>query len=64
MSRGGSGAPVHYEQTVRSCLLADGLVPVHVAQDAIEQGLTFVHFSAQLEPRLTQNDTLHTLTTP
>ena len=28
------------------------------------QGLTLVHFSAQLEPCLTQNNTLHTLNTP
>jgi len=28
------------------------------------QGLTLVHFSAQLEPCLTQSITLHTLNTP
>jgi hypothetical protein len=28
------------------------------------QGLTLVHFSAQLEPCLTQDNTLHTLCTP
>jgi hypothetical protein len=28
------------------------------------QGLTFVQFSAQLEPCLTQEDTLHNLNTP
>jgi hypothetical protein len=28
------------------------------------QGLTLVHFSAQLEPCLTNNNTLHTLNTP
>jgi hypothetical protein len=28
------------------------------------QGLTLVHFSAQLEPCLTQEDTLQTLNTP
>jgi len=28
------------------------------------QGLPLVHFSAQLEPYLTQEDTLHTLNTP
>ena len=28
------------------------------------QGLKFAHFSAQLEPRLTQKITLHTLNTP
>jgi len=28
------------------------------------QGLTLVHFSAQLEPCLTQENTLHTLNTP
>ena len=31
---------------------------------AIVQGLTLVHFSAQLEPCLTQENTLHTLNTP
>jgi len=30
---------------------------------ASDQGLTLVHFSAQLEPCLTQEDTLHTLNT-
>jgi len=29
-----------------------------------EQGLTLVHFSAQLEPYLTQENTLLTLSTP
>jgi hypothetical protein len=28
------------------------------------QGLTLVHFSAQLEPCLSQENTLHTLNTP
>jgi len=28
------------------------------------QGLTLIHFSAQLEPSLTHKDTLHTLNTP
>ena len=28
------------------------------------QGLTLVHFSAQLEPCLTQENTLHTMHTP
>ena len=31
---------------------------------AMEQGLTLVHFSAQLEPCLTKKNTLHTLNTP
>jgi len=31
---------------------------------AVVQGLTLVHFSAQLEPCLTQESTLHTLNTP
>ena len=30
---------------------------------ADEQGLTFVHYSAQLEPCLTHKNTLHTLNT-
>jgi len=29
-----------------------------------KQGLTLVHFSAQLEPCMTQENTLHTLHTP
>ena len=32
--------------------------------EAGDQGLTFVHFSAQLEPCLSQENTLHTLNTP
>ena len=32
--------------------------------DAAWQGLTLVHFSAQLEPCLTHKNTLHTLNTP
>jgi len=31
---------------------------------ALYQGLTLVHFAAQLEPCLTQENTLHTLNTP
>jgi hypothetical protein len=31
---------------------------------AASQGLTLVHFSAQLEPCLTQENTLHTPNTP
>jgi len=31
---------------------------------AVRQGLTLVHFSAQLEPCLTQENTIHTLNTP
>jgi len=30
----------------------------------VRQGLTLVHFAAQLEPCLTQDNTLHTLNTP
>jgi len=32
--------------------------------DAAHQGLTLVHFSAQLEPCLTHINTLHTLNAP
>ena len=32
--------------------------------DAHDQGLTLVHFSAQLEPCLTHKNTLHTLKSP
>ena len=31
---------------------------------SLEQGLKLVHFSAQLEPCLTHQNTLHTLNTP
>jgi len=31
---------------------------------SVDQGLELVHFSAQLEPCLTQVNTLHTLNTP
>jgi hypothetical protein len=44
-----------------SCLF---LRVLSASVDALSQGLTLVHFSAQLEPCLTQEDTLHTLNTP
>jgi hypothetical protein len=31
---------------------------------SLDQGLTLVHFAAQLEPCLTQENILHTLNTP
>ena len=34
------------------------------AATPVRQGLTLVHFSAQLEPCLSQENTLHTLHTP
>jgi len=34
------------------------------ARRTTAQGLTLVHFSAQLEPCLSQGNTLHTLNTP
>ena len=34
------------------------------ASNALDQGLTLVHFSTQLELCLTQENTLHTLNTP
>jgi hypothetical protein len=48
-------------------------VPVAVAStqtsasrlySAVDQGLALVHFSAQLEPCLTHENTLHTINTP
>ena len=38
--------------------------PVAQRRVAADQGLTLVHFSAQLEPCLTQENTLHILHTP
>jgi len=37
-----------------------GIQPVQLREESQEQGLTLVRFSAQLEPRLTQEYTLHT----
>jgi len=37
---------------------------LHVFARSPAQGLTLVHFSAQLEPFMTQENTLHTLNTP
>jgi hypothetical protein len=37
---------------------------MHSSRLASYQGLTLVHFSAQLEPCLTHKNTLHTLHTP
>jgi hypothetical protein len=31
---------------------------------SVDQGLTLLHFSAQFEPSLSQENTLHTLNTP
>ena len=39
-------------------------LPQGPAGCAGRQGLTLVHFSAQLEPYLTHKTTLHTLSTP
>jgi hypothetical protein len=39
-------------------------VPARVHHGAHQQGLTLVHFSAQLEPCLTHKNTLHNLRTP
>ena len=45
--------------------LADESQRAHLNHvDAGQQGLTLVHFSAQLEPCLTLKNTLHTLKTP
>jgi len=49
------GTPVQDEQTVR---LSEALPPT------LSQGLKLVHFSAQLEPCVSQENTLHTLYTP
>jgi len=43
--------------------LLSTLSPENLAS-AARQGLILVHFSAQLEPCLTQENTLHTLNTP
>jgi hypothetical protein len=52
---------------VQGAELQGGVEPVPPLSDAAEgmwQGRTLVHFSAQLEPCLTQENTLHTLNTP
>jgi hypothetical protein len=38
--------------------------PASAGLQALYQGLTLVHFSAQLEPLLTHENTRHTLNTP
>ena len=43
---------------------ASSSLPWTCAAAALVQGLTLVHFSAQLEPGLTQESTLHNLSTP
>jgi hypothetical protein len=40
------------------------VTPAAASSIATAQGLTLVHFSAELEPCLTQENTLHTLNTP
>ena len=43
---------------------ADVVVRLALVDDPGDQGLTLVRFSAQLQPCLTQDITLHTLNTP
>jgi len=45
-------------------LVPAGMVHSVPSSYTIVQGLTLVHFSAQLEPCLTQENTLPTLNTP
>jgi len=71
-----TGAPMRYERTVGHCVQGRARLVVPAcgkrqgaAQAAVAQaqGLTLVHFSAQLEPCLTQEYTLqpeHPLTPP
>jgi hypothetical protein len=55
------GAPFAFAISAQVCSFHGH--PFCLAQ-ARRQGLTLVHFSAQLEPCLTQETTLHTLNTP
>jgi len=50
--------------SVNPCLLVDLDEQRHDHHGARLQGLTLVHFSAQLEPCLLQENTLHTGNTP
>jgi len=45
-------------------LRAEGGCVIAQTELGVWQGLTLVHLSAQLEPCLTQENTLHTLYTP
>ena len=48
-----------------AAVAAGTLAPEDVTEETLErQGLTLVHFSALLEPCLSQENTLHTLNTP
>ena len=49
---------------VRITTVAQAAVAAERAAVAERQGLTLVHFSAQLEPCLTHENTLHTINTP
>ena len=66
---GGSGEDDAEEEVVPEAIAAalrGGAPPDarRCAATAVRQGLTLVHPSAQLEPCLTQVNTLHTLNTP
>jgi len=55
-STGASGAAAAAEEEEGAC--------TGFRRVAVYQGLTLVHFSAQLEPCPSQENTLHTLNTP
>ena len=63
LRRGGRGdsSPALSGWWVRAAARYAALICTGVA---LRQGLTLVHSSAQLEPCLTQKNTLHTLNTP
>jgi hypothetical protein len=61
-------APYDETSTVYQTLGLGGMPPPAFMQNGNQggyrQALTLVHFSAQLEPCMTQENTLHTLTPP
>ena len=48
----------------RSARAAASMAASPVSKSAANQGLTLIHLSAQLEPCLTPENTLHTIYTP
>jgi len=60
-STGSSSVPLRSRAAMLTCGCA---LPMVCKMAPPRQGLTLVHFSAQLEPCLTHENTLHTLNTP
>ena len=55
---------IQIRSLIRCAWNRDGVTTISRQRRGTRQGLTLVHFSAQLEPCLTQETTLHTLNTP